>query len=436
MNPLLQALSSGYTKEQILKHITRAFPDLAKKITKATAAGYSIDKIFNLMAKTSQPEQTGRMYQSQRHAKMTEEQREIGKSIAKAGLGIAGTAIAGRAVPAMLQNVGTKLGFLGTPSPMQQTPGQQIGQNIQQGQVPGQQTQIPPQVSQQPITQEQINTAPEYQPEFDFLKKRNLVPKIQSMVKSGKSKEQIIEMLKKKMPMMEQEALRSLGPGGREVDLDTKLGNIVDKFFSPNEKLPEPNKSVEKPVEIGSEVITPDGDIANIEVLPGNTAKVDIDGKKHVFETKTLTPVPENKEEILQIYDKLIGAIPEEARSTMISAIGYDAQRNKVHVKFHDGTSYNYDDLDQEDIDSILNLEHLAKTTGGNYFGVHFEGEPSLGAGISKLIQRLQKKYGGKGKEYSGKFKELYSLYAIPEGLRREREKKEREERKRAKRNA
>lgn len=564
---ITQAIGYGYTAQQILNFIGNKIPGLGKGLNNARKQGYNDEDILKFLqgkikSKSKIPENQNPIEKSLYNADIkTKEQKQAEKAKWIGGaLGAAGTALGAYQLYKNYSGIATGVKSLlspkgpqPTPSPMQQTPGQMVGQSMQQ---PGQEPNVPtpPQgQTSQPITQEQINTAPEYQPEFDFLKRKNLVPKIQSMVKGGKSKEEIVEMLKKKMPMMEQEVLRSMGPGGRDVDLDTKLGNIVDKFFTgqPNVGSQEPNvgsqesnvggekksqtksipktelgpkeakeklnrliefdapiydkhfgkgfyknvllkmseserekwlnengdkfdkedlakfqnfyknwppehtidflkkasqetpkeqmqsnEGIEKPIEVGSEVITPDGNIAKIEVLPGKTAKVDSDGKKNVYETDDLVPVPENKEEILQIYDKLINAIPESARSTLAAAIGYDAQRNKVQIKFHDGTSYNYDDIDQEDIDSIINLEHLAKTTGGNYFGVYFEGEPSLGAGLSKLIKRLQQKYGGKGKEYSAKFKEIYSLYAIPEGQVREREKKEREERKRAKRNA
>lgn len=438
---ITRALYSGFTSNQILGMLVKQYPQYKDKIEKALAIGYGADKIIQQITKDKKGQPTISnefLTESERQSKLERENKGFRNKAAGTAALVAGGVAASMMPGAAQAALGGIQGMLGggqpqgpspTPSPMQKTPGQAIGQQVQSpGGMP--QVPVPPlgQQAPQQVTQQDVETNPNYQPDYDFLKKKDLIPKIQTMVKAGKSKEQIVDMLKKKMPMMEQEYLRTLGPGGREVDLDTKLGDMVDKYFQPS----QPVKPVK--LEKGSEVITPDGDIANIEALPGKTAKVDIDGRKNVYETDDLTPIPENKDEILSIYDKLIEAIPESARSTMVSAIGYDPKNNKAQVKFHDGTSYVYEDIDEEDVNSIINLENLAKTTGGNYFGVYFEGEPSLGAGMSKLIKRLQEKYGGKGKEYSGKFKEVYSLYAIPEGKRREREKAEREAKKKAKR--
>jgi len=427
---ITKALSSGFTTNQVVKMLIKQFPQYKEQIEKALALGYGADKIIQHITKDKKGQPTISnefLTESERQSKLERENKGFRNKVAGATALAAGAAAATALMPGAAQAaMGGIQGMLGggqpqgpspTPSPMDQTPGQTVGAQVQ---APG----TIPNVPIPPIGQQQLPTP--QAPQIDsqkIIKEMGLEGQIKNLQKAGNDSEAIAAGVEASMRPEQKKWLQS--------QTQAPVSEIIKDYLtkSPQEISKEPAE-----LKVGSEVITPDGDIANIEDLPGKTVKTTSNGRKNVYETEDLIAVPENKDEILSIYDKLIQAIPESARSTMVSAIGYDPKNNKAQVKFHDGTSYVYEDIDQEDIDSILNLENLAKTTGGNYFGVHFEGEPSLGAGMSKLIKRLQEKYGGKGKEYSGKFKEVYSLYAIPEGKRREREKAEREAKKKAKR--
>lgn len=211
-----------------------------------------------------------------------------------------------------------------------------------------------------------------------------------------------------------------------------------NEFHNQNDTKLEPQRQEQKPKEPikltkGSQVITPSGDIGSIEDLPGKTAKINVDGKKEVVDSDELTTVPENEEEILGIYEKLIQKIPEHLRSSMLNWVGYDPERNILQVKFHNGSSYTYENIPSEFADKLKDVDFLAKTTGGNYYGNWEAGENSRGAGVSALIKDLQKAYGGKGKEYSAKFNEVYSFMGLPEEKLREKLKNEREEKKKRK---
>lgn len=426
---ITKALSSGFTSSQVVKMLIKQFPQYKEQIEKALAIGYGADKILQQITKNKKGQPTISnefLTESEKQAKLERENKGTRNKIAGATALAAGTAAATAFMPGAAQAaLGGIQGILGgsqpaqpqgpqsTPSPMEQTPGQTIGAQVQApGGVPN--VPAPPQEQQPQIPQVDSQA---------IVKQMGLEGQIENLRKAGNDLEAIAAGVEASMRPEQKKWLQS--------QTQAPVSEIIKDYVSKTaQEMPkEPIK-----LKIGSEVITPNGDIANIEALPGKTAKTLSDGKSSIHETEDLIPVPENKDEILSIYDKLIQAIPESARSTMVSAIGYDPKNNKAQVKFHDGTSYIYEDIDEEDVNSIINLENLAKTTGGNYFGVYFEGEPSLGAGMSKLIKRLQEKYGGKGKEYSGKFKEVYSLYAIPEGKRREREKAEREAKKKAKR--
>lgn len=191
----------------------------------------------------------------------------------------------------------------------------------------------------------------------------------------------------------------------------------------------------EKPMTKGASVITPNGDIATVEDHPGKAAKVMVDGKQQVFDADDLTPVPDNHEEIGDLYQKLIDKIPEGHKSRVYDAIGYDPARNAIKYTYHDGKTYIIDDVPEEIAKEIANSGFLAKTSGGNYMGFYYKGNPSIGAGMHVLISDLQKLRGGKGKEYSYKFEELYSQHRLPKNIlkeKHEREKQREREKKKA----
>lgn len=204
------------------------------------------------------------------------------------------------------------------------------------------------------------------------------------------------------------------------------------------EQLPEQTskqKSEKPPLEKGSTVITPDGDFGKVEDLPGKTAKIDVDGKKRIIDTEDAIQIPENEDELLDLYERLIAKLPEEYKSGPLNWVGYDPERNLMSVKFHNGDQYTYEDIPPEFVERIRKADFLAKTTGNNYYGAWEQGKSSRGAGIYALIQDLQKHYGGKGKEYTAKFKQVYSYFEHPEKLLKEKQNRQKELAKEQKKN-
>ena len=102
----------------------------------------------------------------------------------------------------------------------------------------------------------------------------------------------------------------------------------------------------------------------------------------------------------------MINKIPEHLRSSVANWVGYNDEKNLLQIKFHSGDAYTFKNIPPEFVRKLEAVEHVAKTTGGNIYAVWEEGEASRGAGISQLIQELQKQYGGKGKEYEVKFRQ------------------------------
>ena len=258
MNPIAKALAYGYGADKIIEFMTKAYPAFGPKVSQARKAGYTTEKILQFLANTMDGGPVDRtLSQSEIHAmnRMKQEQTTKGflkgSALALGGIGLAAANMMGDSQEQKLISTQPPTqplpGPQPTPSPMQQTPGQAIGQQVQQpGEVtPGMAQEVMQQEAQKPpITQQEIDTNPIYQPEYDFLKKRKLIEKMQTMAKAGKSPEEIAEMLKKKLPMMEQEHIRRLGSG--EGSLDDKLLNIAKKFTHPSGKIPKPIESLDQ----------------------------------------------------------------------------------------------------------------------------------------------------------------------------------------------
>ena len=507
MNPILQALTAGYSANKILQYVSKSNPALTKKIESALAIGYTAEKVLKYVMQGGNElsndlprnnPQNSTIYDQLQYSMP----KEVG-NIARTGVAL-GTAYGLGSLFFNQNQTGTSQGAQ-QPQPGGQGPtGPQPPSGPTPQAAPGPQPPIatgtqptrrgqpqpplpnaqanPPQnalPSQQgqpttPLSQTIQRQLPqEENPIAKEKSKQAALGKFHNKLRATTLREQLLKDYEdtygppseaiKQLPPEDLEAIvnvvkqpEQLAPGqpkpeqpqnaiGEEQNVqgETNTENQQPPFDheqNNTEMVPEKQAEItqttpkEKPkLAKGSQVITPSGDIAEIEDLPGKSAKVNVDGKKEVLDSEDLTPVPENEEEILSLYEKLIQKIPEHLRSSMLNWVGYDPERNILQVKFHNGASYTYENIPSEFADKLKDVDFLAKTTGGNYYGNWEAGENSRGAGVSALIKDLQKTYGGKGKEYSAKFNEVYSFLGLPEEKLREKHKREREEKKKRK---
>lgn len=471
---IIQAIGKGFKASTILNLISKKFPQIAGTIANANALGYTADKILKHLSDPvgKNPGNADEfLTESEKADKSIRQQKKkvalgvgaVGAAGLAAAAGLGGLGSLGLSAasaidptdpqspaPSMPQDPPAQLPGPTPTQPIQPGPniGQQLGQQVQQPIENAMQPAAPNQVAQaaQAIQQPQQPPAsifsqlmggvdpntldPEKQKQLQFLSM--ISDQLQSKGKGladpefQKLAEKVKGIVKGKPGMAIQEGTRF-----KEAYPETP-GQIV-----PEKAVPEQVKEVKQPIAKGSSVITPSGDIATIEDLPGKTARVDVDGKQQVHNTDDLIPVPDNSDEIGDLYQKLIDKIPEGHKSRVYDAIGYDPVRNAIKYTYHDGKSYIIDDVPEEIAKEIANSGFLAKTTGGNYMGFYYQGNPSIGAGMHVLISDLQKLRGGKGKEYSYKFEELYSQHRLPKQILKERFDKEklreREEKKKAK---
>lgn len=487
--PLIQqAIAIGWTSKQILNFISGKIKNFDSGLNNARSSGYTDKDILKFIqgkmktGKVKEPETAYGKYLKKSGLLTPEESKERkGKGI-KAALGAGAAALGAYQAykqfspqglqtihPDEISQVGEQIGF--SPKGIGHTP--QLQLEGPQPEVPPQDIQTqpgePPPPPQQPLQTPEVPTpgtdditlAAEKEvleaaesgltdvqkQQRRFLDRGKIGNRLKVMKKAGKTKEQMVEFLKKSMPMMDQEYIRGIGFTGEPGDLDKRLGEMVDSYFplGVGEKVEEPpieqpevpeiveqeSPEIVQPQEIklapGSRIITDDGDFGTIDNLPGKTAKIDVDGKKSIVQTDDLIPVPENEEEVLDIYEKLVNAIPKEYKSAMLNWVGYDSGKKLLQVKFHSGDSYTYEDIPEEFVKKLEDVLFIAKTTGGNFYGSWAQGEESRGAGVSAFIKDLQKQF-GRGQEYTAKFKEVYSFFGLPEGQLRDKKKREREE--------
>ena len=474
MIPLIQqAMVMGYTATQIINFIANKIPNMSGGLRNAKKRGYSDEDILKFLSNKipmKDPEGAKKYsnqlddYLSSQGIKTKEERREQKAKSIKGALGLAGTALGAYKAYQTYSGIGQQLmGYLGlasgagqnpnigpTGSPPATPPGSPAPNPAQQvqataqapvqqafqhqpapGVVPGgispqtmpQPAQVLPktQVQQpaQPSQAPQTPTTPaSSKPQVDsesILNQMGLTERIRSLTKAGNTPEGVTAALSITMSPGQKKWLSDQIKQGTSVPLE----DLVSDYMA---KIPADDKSQQK-IARGSAVITPEGDIATIEDLPGKTAKVDINGKKEVFEKDELIPEPENKDEILDLYERLIAAIPEEFRSSVLNWVGYDSERNLLQLKFHDGKSYTYENIPPQFVKDLKDVSFVAKTNGGNYYGTFSKDDPSRGAGVFELLRNLQKSLGGKGNEYIAKFEEIYSYFGLPEQKLREKSK-------------
>lgn len=451
---IASAVTKGFTAKSILNHLIRQFPQYSNQINNALAMGYTADMVLKHLTKGrgSNPENTDEfLTESEKTDKIDKDRKRkqaiaLGTTAAAAGLGLsamgglAQTGAGSVLSPDKTPQSSTTSPSPGSPinpppqvpqspgqmaAPQTPTPGPMIGQQMQQG-------------VQQPIDQAMQETSPQQiagaaqaiQPQQPG---QNLPSVFDELIKGvdvqslSPDKVKQLQFLKTISDKLQQEGKPITDPGFKK--LAEKVKNVVQG---------KPGTIIEETARIagagqqnqmskGSSVITPSGEIAQIEDLPGKTAKVSVDGKKQVFESDDLVPVPDNHEEIGNLYQQLIDKIPEGDKSRVYDAIGYDPERNAIKYTYHDGKTYIIDDVPEDIAREIANSGFMAKTSGGNYMGFYYKGNPSIGAGMSVLINDLQKQRGGKGKEYSYKFEELYSQHRLPKNILKERAEKEKQ---------
>ena len=141
MSAIVNALSSGFTTQQILSFLKKKFPQYKDSIENALAMGYGADKIIQQLTKDKSGKLTvpdSTFTESEKQTQIEEQRSAMHKKRAlQTGASIAALAGGAYMLPQAMTAMQGMMGNKPTPSPMNQTPGQAINNQVMNpGQTP------------------------------------------------------------------------------------------------------------------------------------------------------------------------------------------------------------------------------------------------------------------------------------------------------------
>jgi hypothetical protein len=101
----------------------------------------------------------------------------------------------------------------------------------------------------------------------------------------------------------------------------------------------------------------------------------------------------EEKLETLQNYDKFY-VFRLFADSSNVDAIQYDTEKEELDIRFNDGETYRYFDIDYDTFERVWEGKASCITSGENAYGAWFVGKrPSVGAALHKFLVKRNVRY-------------------------------------------
>lgn len=450
MNPILQAINSGYSSEQVIEFISKAIPKLVPQINKAVSQGYGIKQILGFLAKSS-PQDTRGLSQPQIQRRNRDADNQLAKNGLMAiggGLGsYAARSALSRALPQSLAPiVQSPENATLTPNSVSATGNVNISPQTQtptQTPVLNNQT-----ISQQPpLDLSKANISQPTNIQQPKLFDTNIIKnglayrrQIDALIKSGNGPEEIEAYLKKFNPgfiktiekegkgpfkdivaqyMQEQLRDEAMQPEGSIPNAKTSPIQQEQPQLQKSEQLQEP---IEQPkaeaestkIEKNSIVSSPNG-IGEVKEIRNGQAIIDVDSKLYKVKEEDIETSPIPEKDLADLYDDLIKGIESEIGedvSRMVQWAGYNPETNTLQFLPHSGKLYKYGNISPEDAALLTDILSTRKTTGSNFIGAWKAGSKSpIGAALSKLIRKLQSERGGKGQEYEETHEPIYSAY-------------------------
>lgn len=478
MNPIFNALNSGYSPQQILGYLSKAIPQMAPAIKKATKMGYPAQQILGFLSKTFETEDRRGMSESERHAvnsKADAERAKFGLKALGAAVAtpiaaqVAGNAIT-RILPGPLRNPAP-----GVPSSVNPTnpgatnplntalaPTPVLPQQVQPSPIlPSPTPNVPPTLPQNaPTIQPQVNSTNV----VDALKKFNLSSHVEKLAKNRSDPKDIAAILYSQFPKEMSAFQKEIGmfmedgisqylanlPKGTPVvpevpqNQSVTAPNVQDMYQKGTTNVPNEDESVlsaeeMKPVKIEkkSTVISPNG-IGQVKEIRNGKALIDVDGKLHKANEEDLISSPIPEKDLAELYEDLTKGI-EKATGKQISRnvdwAGYDPKTNELAYKPHGSDKlYAYADISPEDVELLTSLLTQRKSTGENFIGAwEAESESPIGAAMYQLIKKLQAERGGKGNEYKNRYETIYDALEPAKKAAKEKYAREKAERRKKK---
>lgn len=457
MNPILTALSSGYSAKQVLKYLSQHNPKLAQQITSALNAGHSLDHVINFISKNEKklgkliPEKENRSNNLYKTA-----QTSIHPSLegaGKIGLGLATAGAAGyalsRAAPAILgqlrgplqQATQSSTSQLSNLSPQPSLLTAQQGQPSQ-GNIstpsPQQNPQQPPNnLSPQIMPQQPVPVQPEGKiiNVSEIFTNNQSKEKIDNLLEAGNGPIEVSGYFKKFHPDIAKKIEKESG---------MSLEKVVEQYNAENKTINQDKveELIDKPIVKGESVIAPEG-LGQVKEIRNGKAIVEIDGKLNKVDVDDLEKPVFSEDDIATKYEELMAMIPEEHRSGFIQWAGYDEDKNTLGFIPRGGKYEELTNITPEEAKLVKEGKGVARTTGQNTEGLWIVGEDTRGGIISQIIHDRRKKNKSKdeqqlslGLDLPDKEKEdrgmkpLFDEMSYPRNLSREREKRKKLEEK------
>lgn len=448
MSPLTQAISQGYSADQIIEFLLRKFPKYSKEIQKALNQGYSANTILNYLSNGRKGVSAfeGELTEHEKTRKSDiEKQKNLERNIGKGalalggaalgayGLSRAGQAIAPEVLPAIEGVINPKQDVEIDMTPriaqqVQQVEFQPPNQLIQQATTPqapiapqnSPQTPIQPQSTQLDFGQvlEQLGV----KNKVDALREQNPPEVISKVIRYGLPKDQLKQIENQLQVPIDQvisgylasapapETMKDkiakgipFGKQREEISIENKLpeqNRFKDLIQSGKKKfedhldvpeIPEKPKNRELKLQRGSSVLLPDGNIGEIEDVKQGIAKVKIGDKIRNKKLEELMESP--KEAAIAALELIKSFTPEHHRSAHHALNTYDPTTRSAQFLFHSGEGYIVDDISPEEYERLSNELDAAKTSGESKIGAWATGTGSRGAAYQKIVKNLKKPY-------------------------------------------
>lgn len=411
MNSFAQAFKAGFSADQIINFLSNSYPDLKPRIQAARKIGYSPQKIVSFLSNLFGADVLHGGTEAGQEMLSGEQASQKIKDIAEAGLAVGGAIGLGKVLPKAKTAIQGLLGGASqgpaptSGSPPPGAPSSPIGPHpMGNAPVPSPSVNAPvPTVPPVPPV------SPELQKATEFLQNLEAENLVKEMAATGKTPQEIAAEVQTKMHPSTRKSYLGKRTRGEERPIEEHIKNYLK---TPEGLLREDVVKFGKP-EKGSLVSTPTGIVGDVKDIKDKEALVESDGKLHKVKSDELISSPLPEKDLADLYEDLIKGVEkstEEEVSRNVNWAGYDPKTNTLAYLPHLGGLYTYENIDPEDAKLLTSVLNTRKTSGENFIGVWKAGTKSpIGAAMSKLIQKLQKEAGGKGKEYSHKFETLYN---------------------------
>jgi hypothetical protein len=421
MNPILQAIASGYGVNKILKYLAQSNPGLASKITSAVSYGYTANEILKYVMKggssasSSLPKASKmdmNLYEKMQYSlpEDIENVAQMGLGLGAAGLGyfagqlgVQGTNNQQPNAPVPGQPMNQPIQTTEAPSPgapinpppqASQSPGQIATPQIPmpQGITPGQQiqqgVQQPLQSAMQPQGAEEIAQAAQAMPQ-EQQQPQSLFEQLTGKLDPNTLSKSQMQQLKFLNTVADQ--LQSKGKTINDPEVKKLAVNISKTLQGNSGMLMEEvsrgmGRETPKTVPVKDSIVSTPQGVGEVKGISNGKALVEIDGKTIKINQEEIEPPIFSDDDVADAYDRIMSVIPEEHRSGFIQWAGYDEDRNALGFIPRGGKYEEIMNITPEEATMIKEGKGFARTTGENREGLWVAGEDTRGGIISQII--------------------------------------------------